>query len=95
MPFMKGQSANPSGRPKQERAIVETARAAGPRGVEVLVELLEDDDSQDIPLRGGRRTPHACAPLVPPQGLGAQAGQTNGPQDGQGGRDPQSGSDPT
>jgi hypothetical protein len=44
MPFKKGQSGNPGGRPKQERAVVEAARAAGDRCIEVLQELVEHDD---------------------------------------------------
>ncbi len=34
MPFKKGQSGNPGGRPKQEKMVVEAARAAGNRCVE-------------------------------------------------------------
>ena len=44
MPFKKGQSGNPGGRPKQEKLVVEAARAAGNRCVEVLRELIEHDD---------------------------------------------------
>ena len=46
MPFKKGQSGNPGGRPKAEREVVEAARAAGPRCVEVLVDLLDHNDSR-------------------------------------------------
>ena len=44
MPFKKGQSGNPGGRPKQEKAVVEAARAAGDRCIEVLRELVEHGD---------------------------------------------------
>ena len=44
--FKKGQSGNPSGRPKAEAKVVEAARAAGERCVEVLVELLDDPDTR-------------------------------------------------
>ena len=46
MPFKKGQSGNPGGRPKAEKEVVEAARAAGPRCVEVLVDLLDHTDSR-------------------------------------------------
>jgi len=46
MPFKKGQSGNPGGRPKAEKEVVEAARAAGPRCVEVLVDLLDHNDSR-------------------------------------------------
>jgi hypothetical protein len=46
MPFKKGQSGNPGGRPKAEREVVEAARAAGARCVEVLVDLLDHNDSR-------------------------------------------------
>ena len=43
---------------------------------------------QDIPLRGRRRAAHPRGPLVPAQSLGAQAGQTDRLQEGQGRRGP-------
>jgi len=44
MPFKKGQSGNPGGRPKQEKFVVEAARAAGDRCIEILQELVEHED---------------------------------------------------
>ena len=44
MPLKKGQSGNAGGRPKQEKMVVEAARAAGNRCIEVLRELIEHDD---------------------------------------------------
>jgi len=44
MPFKKGQSGNPGGRPKQKKMVVEAARAAGDGCIEVLRELVEHDD---------------------------------------------------
>ena len=38
----RGQSGNPSGRPKQDQNIVELARAHGPRAIEVLAELVNN-----------------------------------------------------
>ena len=46
MAWKKGQSGNPGGRPKAEKEVVEAARAAGPRAVAVLTELLEDPDKR-------------------------------------------------
>lgn len=44
MPFAKGQSGNPGGRPKAEREVVELAREASPRAIGRLVELVEHID---------------------------------------------------
>jgi hypothetical protein len=41
-PFQKGQSGNPSGRPKLDQSITELARAHGPRAIQVLAELMND-----------------------------------------------------
>lgn len=44
--FKPGSCPNPGGRPKAERNVVEAARAAGERCVEVLTDLLEDPDKR-------------------------------------------------
>jgi hypothetical protein len=40
--FLKGQSGNPIGRPKQDQTITELARAYSPRAIEVLAELMNN-----------------------------------------------------
>jgi len=41
-PFQRGQSGNPSGRPKTDQTITDLARAHCPRAIEVLAELMND-----------------------------------------------------
>lgn len=42
--FKKGQSGNPSGKPKEAAEIRELARAKCPRAMEILIELMESFD---------------------------------------------------
>jgi len=42
-PFHKGQSGNPNGRPKQYVTVSELARVHGPRAIEVLVEVMNNE----------------------------------------------------
>jgi len=44
MPFKKGQSGNPGGRPKENAEVKELARAHGPKAIAKLAELLDGDD---------------------------------------------------
>jgi hypothetical protein len=44
MPFVKGQSGNPSGRPKKDREIEELARQHTPAAIAALVEALSGKD---------------------------------------------------
>lgn len=44
MPFEKGKSGNPGGRPKENAEIKALAREYGPRAVERLAELMDGDD---------------------------------------------------
>ena len=46
MPFQKGQSGNPGGRPKGFAEIKALAREHGPKAIQKLVEHLEGDDSK-------------------------------------------------
>jgi hypothetical protein len=44
MPWEKGKSGNPGGRPKAEREVVELAREASPRAIGRLIELIENTE---------------------------------------------------
>jgi hypothetical protein len=44
--FKPGSCPNPGGRPKAETKVVEAARAAGEKSVEVLIDLLDDPDKR-------------------------------------------------
>jgi hypothetical protein len=41
--FERGKSGNPSGRPKSDLTVAEMARLHGPRAIEVLAELMNDE----------------------------------------------------
>src|SRR5262245_38393890 len=43
--FLKGASGNPSGRPPQDKTVTELARAHGPRAIEVLVDVMNDENA--------------------------------------------------
>lgn len=46
MPFVKGQSGNPGGRPKAEQEVLAVAREHGPEAVRKLVELSKSQDER-------------------------------------------------
>lgn len=46
MAWKKGQSGNPSGRPKSLREVTELARENSARAIERLVELMDDEDGR-------------------------------------------------
>ena len=46
MPFKKGQSGNPSGRPKESGLLRDLARESGPEAIEKLIELMRGDDKR-------------------------------------------------
>lgn len=46
MPFKKGESGNPGGRPKEEREVLELARSKSRRAVERLTEWMESDNAK-------------------------------------------------
>jgi hypothetical protein len=46
MPFAKGQSGNPTGRPKVDQEVRELAREHGPAAITKLVELMEGEDKR-------------------------------------------------
>jgi HEAT repeat protein len=41
--FLKGISGNPSGRPKLDQTVTELAREHGPRAIQVLAQLMNDE----------------------------------------------------
>ena len=52
MPFLPGQSGNPSGRPKESRAALELARQHGPAAIRLLAEImLGENKSLRVQLR--------------------------------------------
>lgn len=46
MPWVKGQSGNPGGRPKGEMEVIQLAREASPRAIGRLIELVESKDER-------------------------------------------------
>ena len=46
MPFVKGKSGNPGGRPKVSQEVQELARKHGPAAIKKLVEHLNGDDGR-------------------------------------------------
>lgn len=61
MPFVKGQSGNPGGRPREDAEVKALARAAGPEAIDKLLELMRGDD---------RRTALAAAQALLDRGYG-------------------------
>lgn len=52
-PYRKGQSGNPSGRPRVPREVVEACRCYSPRAVECLQEIVERFFARDYTVRAG------------------------------------------
>jgi hypothetical protein len=46
VPWAKGQSGNPGGRPKAEREVIELAREGSVRAIGRLVQLIESEDGR-------------------------------------------------
>lgn len=46
MPFAKGQSGNPGGRPKEEREVLELARSHAPAAINRLVEWMSSENAK-------------------------------------------------
>ena len=46
MPFKKGETGNPGGRPKVEQDVLAIARAAGPKAIERLISLIDHKDAR-------------------------------------------------
>lgn len=44
MPFVKGQVANPNGRPKKDSWLTELAQAYGPEALDILVQQMRSDN---------------------------------------------------
>ena len=45
MPFAKGKSGNPGGRPKEHGDLREMARAASPRMLQTLIDIADDEQA--------------------------------------------------
>ena len=71
--WKKGESANPSGRPKIPEEIRDAARAASPKAIETLIKIMTNDDTND-----GERIKAAVAILNRAYGTPAQSVEIGG-----------------
>jgi hypothetical protein len=76
-PFLKGQSGNPGGRPKELHEVIELARSYAPRAIETLASLLLDEDAAPT-----ARIAAASAILDRGFGKAPQAVEMSGPDGG-------------